>query len=518
MNPITVQRLLARSFARYADHTCIAWEGGCSSYAETARRITALAHALQQRTPAEGHIGILLPNSREFLELILACALGARVRVPLGDREPQSAIAQKLEKADCRLLFTTESWYERLREEMGQALPPVVLVGDCGAAATRYEDLAAASGANTQLVHATASERYRLSFTGGTTGTAKAVVETHRQELALLRNLLLEVIAPAPDRVYVAATPLSHASGAFVMPTVLRGGQLSWTSGFQPDRLVDSRWLGEDVRLQTFVVPTALDDLAASASGRDHALETVIYGGAVCPQPVLERAVEAIGPRLIQVYGQAEAAMTICVLGRDEHTDPAGISGCSGYPFLYVDLALEDGDGNRLTGQEDVGEVVVYSDHVMAGYWQDEDATAERFTATGGLRTQDLGRWDEHGRLWLVGRSREMFISGGYNIFPGEIERRLGAVAGVSEITAFGVPHPRWGEATVLAIVPAAGGDVQVERLRAEIDAASRERLASYEHPKDVVVVDELPLTSVGKVSRADLTKRFEKLFDQVQT
>jgi acyl-CoA synthetase (AMP-forming)/AMP-acid ligase II len=227
---------------------------------------------------------------------------------------------------------------------------------------------------------------------------------------------------------------------------------------------------------------------------------------------VLERAVEALGPRLVQVYGQAEVSMTICVLPAHEHADPAAISGCSGYPFLFVDVALEH-DGRRIEGTDEVGEVVVRSEHVMEGYWRNAEATAERLTADGGLRTQDLGRWDERGRLWLVGRSREMFISGGYNVFPGEIERRLGAVEGARAIAAFGVPHPRWGEATVVAVVPQGDG-ASSDELAATVERAARERLAAYERPKRVVVVDDLPLTAIGKVSRRDLASRFEGMFD----
>lgn len=509
---VTVQQLVSKAFSRYRERTCVRWDGGSATYAETARRVRSLALAMQQRTPVEGHVGIILPNGREFIETMLACAMAGRVRVPLGEREPVNVLAQKLVKADCRLLITTEAWYEQLRDVMGDDVPSAVIVGPGAAALVSFEDLATIPLGSASLVEAKASERYRLSFTGGTTGEAKAVVQTHRQELALVRNLLMEVLRPARDRVFVAATPLSHASGTFVLPTVLGGGQLSWTRDFQAERLADSSWLGECVGVHTFVVPTALDDLAGAASGADHALDTVVYGGAPCPQPVLERAVGSIGPRLVQLYGQAEASMTICILPADEHADPAAISGCSGYPFLHVDVALER-DGTTVREVGETGEVVVRSDHVMQGYWQQPEASAQRFTEDGGLRTQDLGRWDEHGRLWLVGRSREMFISGGYNVFPGEVERRLGGVDGVRALAVFAVPHPRWGDAGVLAIVP---GDPAIDRqvLLEKMEELGRERLAAYERPKRVVFVDELPLTSVGKVSRNELSARFSSVFE----
>lgn len=508
----TIQSLVVKAFSRYRERTCLAWEGGGASYAETERRVRGLAALMQRRTPLSGHVGILLPNGREYAETILGCALSGRVRVPIGEREPAAIVAKKIVGGDCSLVVTTEAWYETLRAELGDALPAVLVVDSSAAGLDTYESAVGEVPAGFELDVADWSDRYRLSYTGGTTGDAKAVVQTHRQELALTRNLLLEAFQPGLGRAFVAATPMSHASGSFVLANFIGGGRLAWTVGFDADRLVDNRWLGGEVGLQTFVVPTALEDLAtAAAATQGHALDTVIYGGAPCAQPVLEHAVATIGQRLVQIYGQAEAPMTICVLPADDHDDPAAIAGCSGYPFMYVNVTLERG-GRAVTDPDETGEVVVRADHVMEGYWRAEAASAERFTPDGGLMTQDLGRWDEHGRLWIVGRTREMFISGGYNVFPAEVERRLGGIAGAQALAVFAVPHPRWGEATVIAIVPSEQGTDE-ERLRAAVEQASRERLAAYERPKHVVLVDELPLTSVGKVSRNALAESFQALF-----
>lgn len=507
---VTVQSLLMDAFARYAMRPCVRWEGGVATYEETGHRVRATALQLQERTRPQGHVGILLPNGREYLELILACAAAGRVRVPMGHREPTSSLAQLIAGADCELLVTTPTRLEELRDVMGSDLPPSILVVG-GSNPADSESLVKHPTRNGAITLANAADRYRLSFTGGTTGAAKAVVQTHQQELALIRNLLLEVYQPGTNSTFVAATPLSHASGAFVLPTVIRGGSLSWTEGFDPERLADSRWLGDGLSIQTFLVPTALDDLARAVSPGSHPLETVIYGGAPCPKNVLERATESIGLRLVQVYGQAEAPMTICMISEVEHGDPGDLAGCVGYPFLFTEVTVEV-DGTRVNEPDSVGEVVVRADHVMEGYWQNPQATAESFTKDGGMRTYDLGRWDEQGRLWLVGRSREMFISGGYNVFPSEVERHLGSVQGVREMAAFGVSHRRWGEATVLAVVPTGPG-VELDELRSRVELAGRQLLAPHECPKQIVFVDELPLTAVGKVSRRDLSARFQTVF-----
>ena len=504
--PLTVQLLLRRALRRYASRPCLIWEGGFATFAETEARIQSLAAVMQRRTRPEGHIGILLNNSREFLELILACALAGRVRVPLNTRETAEAIANKLELSACGLLFTDTAWQERLAAEAVDHVPPTIVVDGSQRDDVAYDQLVRARAGTLDRVDA--SSRYRLSFTGGTTGTPKAVVQTHRQELALARNLLLEAFSPSATQPFVASTPLSHASGAFVLPTILGGGSLSWTDGFQPERLIDSSWLGERLTTQTFLVPTALDDLARAVPGKSHDIAHILYGGAPCPASVLERAVDAVGPRLVQLYGQAEAPMTISILTRTDHVSPRDIAGCAGNAFLFVDVAIEK-DGIRLEAPEMVGEVVVRSDHVMEHYWEDEQASAARFTDDGGLRTNDLGYLDERGRLWIVGRNGDMLISGGYNVFPSEVERRLGVIDGVRELAAFGVPHPRWGEATVVAVVREPHCDVAEEA----VESAARERLAAYERPKMVLFLESLPHTAVGKVSRSDLADRYRDLF-----
>jgi acyl-CoA synthetase (AMP-forming)/AMP-acid ligase II len=499
--------LVTRAFRRFAARQCIVWEGGSATYAATGERISALAAFIQERTEPEAHVGILLPNSREFLELILATALAGRVRVPLNTRETPAAVAHKLDFSSTVLLFTTDLWREKLLAEDVDAFPETVVVGESDTGGT-YEEIVGRAVEIASLERASRETRYRLSFTGGTTGVPKAVVQTNHQELALIRNLLMEAFTPSERRPFVAATPLSHASGSFVLPAIVAGGSLAWTDGFDADRLLDGSWLGEEMRTQTFLVPTALEDLVRAVDGRDHAVSAVLYGGAPCPPGLMERAAATIGSGLVQLYGQAEAPMTISLLTGADHADPSAVDGSAGAPFLFVDVAIEQ-DGERLFEPGAVGEVVVRSDHVMQGYWNAPEETSAKFTPDGGLRTNDLGYLDEHDRLWIVGRNGEMLISGGYNVFPSEIERRLGAVDGVRELAVFGVPHPRWGEATVVAVVPEADSTSVEEAVR----AAAGERLATYERPQKVVVVDNLPLTAVGKVDRGDLAKAYHGLF-----
>jgi acyl-CoA synthetase (AMP-forming)/AMP-acid ligase II len=501
----TVQTILLQAFRRHAGRACLRWEGGRATYAETGARVTALARHFQETSPADGRIAILLENGREYVETILACTAAGRVRVPLNTREPVETSAKKIDHVESSVLVTTHELWEEVREHLEGDAPAVVLVG------AEYDAIAGATASPTALDRVRSDALYRFSFTGGTTGTPKAVVQTHRQELAMIRNILLEVMTPSADEVCVAATPLSHAAGAFVVPVLLGGGSVAWTPRFDPARLVASDWLGDGLGVQAFLVPTALGDVA-DAAGPDHALRTAVYGGAPCPRPVLERALDRLGPRLVQVYGQAEAPMTICVLGRDEHDDLDAIDGSVGRPFTFVDVAVEDADGALLPVGE-VGEVVVRAEHVMSGYWGLAEETAARLRDDGALLTQDLGYVDDAGRVRLVGRGRELIISGGFNVFPDDVERRVGRIDGVEGLTIFAVPHERWGEAVVAAVVAREEG-FEEERILDELRGAAGGALAPYERPKRVVAVDELPLTPVGKVSRKALAEQFAHLFD----
>jgi fatty-acyl-CoA synthase len=509
----TVQRMLHREMNRFGRRRCFAWEGGEASYAETLARCTSVASWLQETTAPGARVAIALPNGREFLEAIVACALAGRVRVPLNPKESADTLSEKIRMVDCAVLVTTSTALQRLEQDVVATVGSVVLTDDSDQPS--FTDLASRGGGDLSL-DASPGDMYRISFTGGTTGSPKAIVQTHRQETAMIRNLLMETIRPDASSVFVAATPLSHASGAFVVPTLLRGGSLAWLDSFDPDRLVDAGWLGEEVAVETFLVPTAMADVTRAAKARgDHQLRTLVYGGAPCPPAVLAEAVEVLGGCLVQVYGQAEAPMTIAVLSREDHNDIEQAAGSVGHPFLYVDVAIVDGAGNRLSPGE-VGEVLVAAEHLMSGYWTAQGVVKPEDLDSGWLRTGDLGMLDVAGFLRLVGRSRNMIISGGVNLYPDDIDRRLSGINGVAEVASFGVEHPRWGEALVIAVVPsdATRSAPQTTEL---VETAARDRLSAYEQPKQVIVVDALPQTDVGKTDKRALVAAHSELFTTAQ-
>lgn len=506
---VTVQNLIARAFRRCADQPCIIWESGAASYTETAVRAGRLAAWLADHAPETKHIAIALPNCREYLESILACAVGNLVRVPLSHKEPLDVLRAKLTESSTEVLIAPPEILDGVSDWIRDSRCAALPVADHSQHA-RYDDVVDADAA-AGIAAGVDTDRYRLSFTGGTTGVAKAVVQTHRQERALIRNLLLEVVSPGPDRTFVAATPLAHAAGAFVLPTILRGGTVSWLDHFDPERLADASWLGNQGisrGVETFVVPTAMSDLAGTATPGNHDLARVVYGGAPCPAPVLEAAMASIGSdRLVQVYGQAEAPVTICVAAPQDHAAGRVKDGWVGHPFMFVEVEIAGASADN-----EVGEIVVRGEHVMQGYWRRPEETAQRIDGSGGLHTGDVGRLDADGCVRIVGRSRELIISGGFNVYPDDVERRLrNSTAGDIPLSVFAVAHPRWGEAVMVA---AQRGGAAAETVRGRIEAAAARSLTYYERPKGVFVVDALPLTAVGKVARNELADRYSSYFN----
>jgi acyl-CoA synthetase (AMP-forming)/AMP-acid ligase II len=255
------------------------------------------------------------------------------------------------------------------------------------------------------------------------------------------------------------------------------------------------------------MVPTMVAMLA-DAPERAHcdvsSLRTVIYGGAPMPEPVLERALAAFGPIFVQIYGLTEAPHPDLILGKDDHlpdrvTGKRIAAGATGRVATGVSVRLVGADG-RDVGAGELGELVVAGPHVMAGYWNDPAATAETLR-DGGCHTGDLAIADAHGVYTIVDRKKEMIISGGYNVYPREVEDALYRHPAVAECAVIGVPDPLWGEAVLALIVAKPGCAIAEDDLRGH---CARE-LAGYKKPRRIGVVAELPKTANGKIDKKAL-------------
>ena len=319
---------------------------------------------------------------------------------------------------------------------------------------------------------------------------------SHRNLMAMTVSHLADFDSPDENCSLVHGAPMSHGSGLYVAPYVLRGArQVIPSSGaFEPGEFLDL--CDHHPGCSAFLAPTMVQRLVQTGRGCPRNLRTVVYGGGPMYVESLKTAMTAFGPIFTQLYGQGEAPMTITGLRKADHlhADDA-VLGSVGYPRSGVDVAVLRGDGTRADIGE-IGEIVCRGDVVMSGYWNNAEATAAALS-NGWLRTGDMGSFDERGYLTLRDRSKDVVISGGSNIYPREVEEVLMSHPAVSEACVVGAPDDEWGEVVVAFVVGSADAT--------ELDAHLLERIARFKRPKRYLFVDELPKNSYGKVLKREL-------------
>ena len=361
-------------------------------------------------------------------------------------------------------------------------------------------EMSAASGRDPMLP-AQPDDPVVVAYTSGTSGALKAVVHTQASWAAIAANVLANLVCPGPDSVMLHAASLIHASGTFVLPYWVRGGVSAVLPGFDPATYLDA--VSAHRATEINLVPTMLGMLVASGAAERSdvsQLRTAFYGASPMPGPLLEQVLDLWGPRFVQYYGQTEAPLAITVLDKGDHADP-DLWGSCGHPSVDAEVRVADEDGRPLDVAE-VGELQLRAPFAMAGYYAAPELTAETITTDGWVRTRDLARVDERGYLTLVDRTSDMIITGGYNVYPREVEEALLTHPAVTAAAVVGAPDETWVEAVTAFVTLRPGVQPPAaEELRGSV----RARLAAYKVPKEVHVVDALPLSPVGKVLRRAL-------------
>lgn len=348
-----------------------------------------------------------------------------------------------------------------------------------------------------------------IAYTGGTTGKPKGVIGTARTMATMTQVQMSEWEWPERPR-FLMCTPLSHAGAAFFVPTVLKGGSLYVLPRFDPAEVL--RTIEEQRITATMLVPSmlyALMDHPDSHTRDLSSLETVYYGAAAINPVRLAEAVERFGPIFAQYYGQSEAPMVISYLPKAAH-DPAGhpdrLSSC-GRPSAFVRTALLGEDGAPVP-QGEPGEICVAGPLLAGGYWNLPEETAETFR-DGWLHTGDVAREDQDGFWYIIDRTKDMIVTGGFNVFPREVEDVVATHPSVAQVGVIGTPDERWGEAVTAVVVLRGDAQVDHETLTREIQDLVKERKGSVQAPKHVVVAESLPLTALGKPDKKALRAQF---------
>ena len=347
-----------------------------------------------------------------------------------------------------------------------------------------------------------------LTYTGGTTGKPKGVIMTVQATTTMTTIQLAEWEWPESPR-FLMITPLSHAGAAYFLPTAIKGGEMFVLPKFDPAEVL--RMIEEKKITATFLVPSmlyALMDHPDSHTRDLSSLETVYYGASAINPVRLSEAISRFGKIFAQNYGQSEAPMAISYLAKGDH-DEKRLSSC-GRPTLFARCALLDPEGNPVP-QGEPGEICVSGPLLAGGYWQLPEQTAETFR-DGWLRTGDMAREDEDGFWFIVDRVKDMIVTGGFNVFPREVEDVIAEHPAVAQVCVVGTPDDKWGEAVTAVVVlrsDADSSEAAVAQMTAEIQAAVKERKGSVQSPKQVVLADSLPLTGLGKPDKKAVRARF---------
>lgn len=479
--------LLDQAASRFPDRGAVyLGDRRVCTWVELRDRALRLAASIRQQHDAGARIAIATHNRPEIIELMFGTWAAECVVVPINYKLHPREMAQILDDAGAARVFASSA--------IGGELAPMTT------APTEIIDSEGYSGrfATDPSVppHADPSAPAWLFYTSGTTGRSKGAMLTHRNLTAMTVAHLADIDAPDENCSLVHAAPMSHGSGLYILPYVLRGArQILPTSGaFDPGEFLDL--CEHHPTASAFLAPTMVQRLVDTGRARPTNLATIVYGGGPMYVDSLRKAITAFGPIFAQIYGQGESPMTITGLRRADHeSGDDAILGSVGYARSGMEVAVLGPDG-RPAPPGEIGEIVCRGDAVMSGYWNNPEATHAALK-DGWLYTGDMGSFDARGFLTLRDRSKDVVISGGSNIYPREVEEVLLEHPGVAEACVVGAPDAEWGEIVVAFIV----GAVEA----AALDAHLLERIARFKRPKRYEFVAELPKNSYGKVLKREL-------------
>jgi len=478
---------------------------GGITFATLVDRVTRIAGSLRGPLGLDqgDRVLVLLGNRREFLEVVASCWIAGLCPVPVNAKLHGREVAYIGDDCGATALFVDEALLEGLEEHscLATESPRRIVAGSAG-----YEALT--DGRAMQCATADSADPAWIFYTSGTTGTPKGATLTHSNLAAMVRAYYADIERVAPGQTMLHAAPLSHGAGLYALPHMFGGGHQVVLSGFDVWQVLDAFALYPEVSL--FMAPTMLNRLVKAAEQRPDAVgrpRSIIYGGAPMYVRDLQRALEALGPCLYQLYGQGESPMTITGLSKRDHQGAgdashlARLASC-GVARAGVDVQVVDESGQPVAEGES-GEVVTRSACVMRGYWENPVGTAEA-VQNGWLRTGDIGWIDGSGYLTLHDRSKDMIISGGHNIYPREIEEVLLHHERVLECSVVGRSDPEWGEVPVAFVVSDQGAPVTAQ----ELDALCLGQIARFKRPRDYRFVEALPKNNYGKVLKTELRAR----------
>ena len=504
---------LARAEHQFRDKTAIIHGDRELTFAQIGEDSSRLASALALRLGLHkgGRVAILLPNRPELTIVDWALMRSGLVRVPLNPRLAPAEIEYMLNNSGAEVLVFDDEC-AKVAEKVRASTPTVrhcISLGEMIPGALAWQDVLAQGDPDNFQVTTDLDDPYMILYTSGTTGRPKGALTTVRSRwFTIFTSAANENFVEEFD-VMLHVASLGHGSGTKVLNHYVKGATNIYLPKFTVEAFCEA--VQRHRVTTTWMVPTILGMLLDYPDRSKYdlsSLRTVVYGGAPMPVDRLRQALATFGPIFVQVFGLSETPHPIMSMGKRGHVEGTTEQldqrlASAGRPSLGVNVRLvaEDGQDAKIG---EIGEIAARGANIMVGYWNNPEATAE-VMKDGWFFTGDLAVASADGYIAIVDRKKDMIISGGYNVYPREIEEVLYTHAAVRECAVIGIPDAKWGEA-VKAIVSVREGFLTTPE---ELLEHCREWLAGYKKPQSIELMDDLPKSPNGKILKRELKKRY---------
>lgn len=484
-----------RAAARHPGRTAVRSAAGELSFADLAARVGSLAAAFARIDPApQSRLAIGAANSVDHLVALLAAVAAGKTWVPLNPRNGTPELERILAFTEPTIVVLDSAMRERL-SVVNAAVVPLESIG---------EHIQAHAGAPRPLLTVGLDAIQAIKFTGGTTGTPKGVMQSMRAWNTTVLTQWHEFGFNADDRFLVSA-PLTHGASTYVLAVLGAGGGLVFPPDTAAPTLLD--WIADAGVTSLFQPPTAIYALCAEQvrAPRDVAsLRLLVYGAAPMPPARIQETQRLFGNVVATTYGQTEAPTVMTCMRPAQLADPRNL-GSVGQPSMATRVAVMGKDGTLL-GPDQEGEIVARGDLLMSGYWRMPELTAATIV-DGWLHTGDVGAIDERGFLFLKSRMRDVIITGGFNVYPSDVEEAIGRHAAIYESAVVGIADDKWGEAVHAAVQLRPGASVTAEALIRFV----KQEIGAVKAPKAVHIFDTLPRSPVGKTLKDEVARRIRE-------
>ncbi|MBU2511892.1 AMP-binding protein [bacterium] len=515
MITLTIGDLYDRCVEYYGNNTAITFKDKSYTYREMGYNADCLVTALNGLGLRKGdRVGFLMANCPEYVFCEYAVAKIGCTRIPLAVLLNPDDHIYMLNQVEC----TTLIYHEKLAGRIKGMMPMLETVKNYICVAENPANVAESHLHMQTMMKENEPSDFKadidpedlvgIYYTGGTTGKPKGVMLSHR---AWVYTILIESLEFdfGREEVFAYMTPLTHAGGCLMLPVLLRNGRCVIMDHFDPKEFLET--VQKEKVTMTFLVPTMIYVLLDYPELKKYdlsSLSNIIYGASAIAPERLKQAITTFGPIFTQLFGQTEAPMAFSVLPREDHiiADPVRerkVFASAGRPTFHCEVRLVGEDGNDAkTGEP--GEIVVRCANMMSGYYKNPDATADTIKE-GWLYTGDIATKDEQGFIYIVDRKKDMIISGGFNIYPREIEDVLFEHPAVKDTTVIGIPHDKWGEEVkAIVVLREKGGATQEELIN-----FVKEKKGSLVAPKSIDFWETIPLTNLGKVDKKTIRAKY---------